>query len=292
MRADSELPKCPAPDLDVLAPSFVMPPGAVDCHAHIFGQRAIYPYATDRPYTPPEVFLADYHAMHAAIGVQRGVLVQSGIHGVDNRVIVDAIAASKGQLKGVALIAEQVSDAELERLTHTGIRGFRANLVAKLGVQFDAARRLAERVSRYGWHVQFLLDIEDFPEIDRTLADFPTDVVIDHMGRPDPARGVAAPGFLALKRFLRAGRGWSKLSAPYRTSRTGFPYTDITPFAQALVAAAPDRLVWGTDWPHVLLDPPLPNTGALTDLLVSWLPDPNLRKRVLVDNAVQLYGFE
>ena len=153
------------------------------------------------------------------------------------------------------------------------------------------ARRLAERVSRFGWHVQFLLDIESFPDLDRTLSGFPTEVVIDHMGRPDPAAGIDAPGFRSLLRFLEGGRGWAKLSAPYRTSRTGYPYADIAPFAQALVRAAPERLLWGTDWPHVMLDPPVPNTGDLAALLPNWVPEAATRKRILVDNPARLYGF-
>ncbi len=143
-----------------------------------------------------------------------------------------------------------------------------------------------------GWHVQFLLDVEDHPDLDKLLGSFATEVVIDHMGRPDPHRGVGAPGFQALIRLLRSGRGWAKLSAPYRTSRQQPPYDDITPFAHALVAAAPDRLVWGSDWPHVLLDTTMPNDGDLVDQIAVWVPDADIRRRILVDNAERLYGFE
>jgi predicted TIM-barrel fold metal-dependent hydrolase len=285
------LPQCAAPDPATRSPGFTMPPGAVDCHAHVFGPPARYPYAADRLYAPPPVYLADYHAMHAALGVARGVLVQSGVHGTDNRVIVDALAQANGRLRAIALIDESMSDEALSALDRAGVRGFRANLVAKLGVQLDAARRLAERVSGFGWHVQFLLDIESFPALDRTLSGFPTEVVIDHMGRPDPAAGIDAPGFRSLLRFLEGGRGWAKLCAPYRTSRTGYPYADIAPFAQALVRSAPERLLWGTDWPHVMLDPPVPNTGDLAALLPNWVPEAATRKRILVDNPARLYGF-
>ena len=171
------------------------------------------------------------------------------------------------------------------------MRGFRANLVSKLGVQFDVARRLAERVRPLGWHVQFLMDIEEFPELDRLLDGYPVEVVIDHMGRPDTGRGVGAPGFQSLLRFLRTGRGWAKLSGPYRTSLQPMPHVDIVPFAHALVEAAPEQLVWGTDWPHVRLDTPMPNDGDLVDLLAQWVPDPAIRQRVLVDNPARLYGF-
>jgi len=159
-------------------------------------------------------------------------------------------------------------------------------------LSFEVARTLAERVKDLGWHVQFLLDIEDHPDIDSFLGNFPTEVVIDHMGRPDPKKGVEAPGFQALIRLLQSGRGWSKMSAPYRTSLQEPPYGDITPFARALVAAAPDRLVWGSDWPHVLLETTMPNDGDLVDQIAVWVPDEAVRRRILVDNPERLYGFE
>jgi 2-pyrone-4,6-dicarboxylate lactonase len=151
---------------------------------------------------------------------------------------------------------------------------------------------LSERTKEFGWHVQFLLDVEDHPDLDIVLGNFPTEVVIDHMGRPDPARGVNAPGFQALIRLLKSGRGWAKLSAPYRTSRMEPPYDDMTPFARALVAAAPERLVWGSDWPHVNMDGRgMPNDGDLLDMMLEWCPDEAVRNRILADNAKALYSF-
>lgn len=287
-----EPPVCAGPDLDTRKPAFMLPPGATDCHAHVFGRRDQYGYAADRLYTPPPVFLKDYLEMLDALGVARAVIVQSGVHGTNNDVVVDAIAQSNGRLKAIALIDEHITDAELARLAAAGVRGFRANLVARTGVQFDGARKLAQRVAPFGWYVQFLLDIENFPDLDRVLAGFPVEVMIDHMGRPDTRGGTAAPGFQALIRFLGSGRGWAKLSAPYRTSAQPFPYADITPFAHALVAAAPDRLVWGSDWPHVMLDPPVPNTGDLCSLLAAWVPDAATRNKILVENPARLYGFK
>lgn len=284
--------QCAGPDLHTRAPAFKIPANATDCHAHVFGAREKYGYAADRLYTPPPVFLPDYLAMLDALGITRAVVVQSGVHGTNNNVIVDAIAQSNGRLKGIALIPENISDTELERLNAAGVRGFRANLVAKTGVQFDAARKLAARVARLGWHVQFLLDVENFPDLDRVLADFPVEVMIDHMGRPDTRGGVTAPGFQALLRLLKSGRGWSKLSAPYRTSLQVPPYTDITPLAHALVAAVPERLVWGSDWPHVMLDTAMPNDGDFADLLAVWVADETVRRRILVDNPARLYGFK
>ena len=229
--------------------------------------------------------------MHDAVGFTRGVLVHTAVHGTNNQVILDAMAQTNGRLRAIALLREDVSDTELEALDKAGVRGFRANLVAKIGVQFDAAKKLAARVARLGWHAQFLMDIENFPDFDRIAADFPSDMVIDHMGRPDVAKGVNAPGFQALIRALKSGRVWSKLSAPYRTSKAPIPYTDMTPFAQALVAAAPERLVFGTDWPHVMMEGEMPNTGTLVEQLAVWVPDETTRNRILVDNPARLYRF-
>jgi 2-pyrone-4,6-dicarboxylate lactonase len=286
-----EPPICPAPHLNTHKPLFTLPPGATDSHAHVFGPREQYGYDDARQYTPPPVYLKDYLAMHDTVGFARGVVVQSGVHGTNNQVIVDAIAQSNGRLRGIALLREDITDAELDALDKAGVRGFRANLVAKVGVQFDAAKKLAARVARLGWHAQFLLDIENFPDLDRIAAEFPSEMMIDHMGRPDPSKGVNAPGFQALIRALRSGRVWSKLSAPYRTSRAPIPYDDLTPFAQALVAAAPDRLVFGTDWPHVMMESEMPNTGTLVEQLAVWVPDAATRTRILVDNPARLYRF-
>jgi predicted TIM-barrel fold metal-dependent hydrolase len=292
MNDSNNPPMCAPPILAVRKPKLALPPKAADCHAHVFGPVEQYPYAANRLYTPPPVTLDDYLAMHRAVGFERGVLVQTGLYGNDNRFIVDAIKAHPGRLRGVALIGEDISDRALRDLADGGVRGFRVNRTAKTGLSFEAARKLAARVKELGWHVQFLLDVEDHPDLDTMLGSFATEVVIDHMGRPDPNKGVNAPGFQALIRLLKSGRGFAKLSAPYRTSLSEPPYPDMTPFAQALVAAAPDRLVWGSDWPHVLLDKTMPNDGDLVDQIAVWVPDEATRRRILVDNAERLYGFE
>jgi len=285
-------PPCAPPRLDVRKPKLALPPKAADCHCHVFGPPDKYPWAAARLYTPPPVYLEDYLAMLRATGFQRGVMVQTGLYGNDNSFIVDAIKANPGRLRGIALIGEDIGERALRDLAEAGVRGFRVNRTAKTGLAFDVARKLAERVKAFGWHVQFLLDVEDHPDLDSMLGSFPTEVVIDHMGRPDPNKGVHAPGFQALIRLLKSGRGWAKLSAPYRTSLHEPPYHDMTPFAHALVAAVPDRLVWGSDWPHVLLEKTMPNDGDLVDQIAVWVPDEKTRRRILVDNAERLYGFE
>jgi 2-pyrone-4,6-dicarboxylate lactonase len=285
-------PMCAGPHLDIRKPKLELPPKSADCHCHVFGPREKYPWAANRLYTPPPVVLENYFDMLRATGFERSVMVQTGLYGTDNRFILDSIKAHPKALRGIALIGESITGRELEDLARGGVRGFRVNRTAKTGLAFDVARKLAERVKGYGMHVQFLLDIEDHPDIDSFLGSFPTEVVIDHMGRPDPTKGVNAPGFQALIRLLKLGRGWAKMSAPYRTSLEAPPYNDITPFAQALVEAVPDRLVWGSDWPHVLLETTMPNDGDLVDQIAVWVPDEAVRKRILVDNAEKLYGFE
>jgi 2-pyrone-4,6-dicarboxylate lactonase len=289
--ADGPL-QCAGPRLDVRQPKLALPPKAADCHCHVFGPRDKYPWAANRLYTPPPVSLDDYLAMLRVTGFERGVMVQTGLYGNDNRFILDSIKAHPKTLRGIALIGEGITDRELEDLARGGVRGFRVNRTAKTGLAFDIARKLAERVKGFGMHVQFLLDIEDHPGIDAFLGSFATEVVIDHMGRPDPRKGINAPGFQALIRLLKSGRGWAKMSAPYRTSHEAPPYNDITPFAHALVEAVPDRLVWGSAWPHVLLETTMPNDGDLVDEIAVWVPDEAVRKRILVDNAEKLYGFE
>jgi 2-pyrone-4,6-dicarboxylate lactonase len=291
MNDTSNPPMCAGPHLDPRKPKLRLPPKSADCHCHVFGPREKYPWAANRLYTPPPVTLENYLDMLRATGFERGVMVQTGLYGNDNRFILDSIKAHPNTLRGIALIGD-ITDRELEDLARGGVRGFRVNRTAKTGLAFDVARKLAERVKGFGMHVQFLLDIEEHPDIDSLLGSFATEVVIDHMGRPDPAKGVNAPGFQALIRLLKSGRGWAKMSAPYRTSREQPPYNDITPFAHALVEAVPDRLVWGSDWPHVLLETTMPNDGDLVDQIAVWVPDEAVRKRILVDNAETLYGFE
>jgi predicted TIM-barrel fold metal-dependent hydrolase len=209
---------CAGPILKTRKPKLALPPGAADCHCHVFGPRDKYPWAANRLYTPPPVYLDDYLAMLRTTGFARGVMVQTGLYGNDNRFLVDALKAHPDVLRGIALIDEHMTDRALRDLAEAGVRGFRVNRTAKTGLAFDVARRLAERTKDLGWHVQFLLDVEDHPDLDTMLGSFATEVVIDHMGRPDPSKGVNAPGFQALIRLLKSGRGWAKLSAPYRSS--------------------------------------------------------------------------
>ena len=293
--ATPEAPLCAPPDPSPRPPGMALPRSACDCHAHICGPAARYPYAPARIYTPPDALLGDYMAMLETLGVARAVLVQPSVHGTDNSAMIEAMAAAGRGFRGVAVIGEDTADEEIERLHDAGVRGIRLNLVDVAGpggdIPLEAAKRLAERIAPLGWHVELLIHVDDYPNLDTMFAGFPVDIVLGHLGYMRPARDAATSGFQALLRLLVGGRCWVKLTGPYRISAGDPPYGDILPLAHALVAAAPERLLWGSDWPHVMVKKQMPNDGDLCDLLGDWIPDPEIRKTVLVDNPARLYGF-
>ena len=287
---------CAPPDFRPRRPALRVPPGACDCHAHILGPARVDPYAPERVYTPPDCLLPDYENMLAALGMERAVLVQPSVYATDNTALVDALERGAGRYRGVAVVDPAVADLELARLHARGVRGLRVNAVDVPGrkpgaLPVDRLRTLARRVAPLGWHLELLLHVDEFPNLDDALAGLSADVVIGHLGYMSAARGLDDPGFRALLRVLARGRCWVKLTGPYRISKGGLPYPDVAPFAHALAAARPDRLVWGSDWPHVMLKGAMPNDAELLDLLEHWLPDEALRNKVLVDNAARLYQF-
>ena len=290
-----QAPWCAAPDPRPRAPRFKLPPLSCDTHAHICGPLALYLYSAARIYTPPDALLPAYRQLLGTLGVERAVLVQPSIYGSDNAALLNALATDPQRLRGVAVIDADTPQAELERMHGLGVRGVRCNIVdvkeGKGRLPIDALRALAQRIRPLGWHLEFLMHVDEFPELDVLLADFPVDVVFGHLGYMKPGQGMDAPGFAALLRLLRGGRAWVKLTGPYRISGETLPYADVTPFAHALLNAAPERIVWGTDWPHVMVKSVMPNDGDLCDLLEQWVPDVALRHQVLVSNPAQLYGF-
>ncbi len=289
-------PLCAAPDPNPRAPKRPLPAGAWDCHAHICGPAALFDYATNRIYTPPDALLPDYLSLLTTLGVERAVLVQPSIYGADNTVLLAALEAFGENARGVAVVDDDVDDAELERLHASGVRGLRLNLVdvadPSAALPLDRARSLANRIKPLGWHMEFLIHVDDVPDLDAQFADFPIDVVFGHLGYIRAGQTPAIPGFQALARLMTGGRTWVKLTGPYRISALGVPYQDTDPFAHALFEAAPDRLVWGSDWPHVMVKGEMPNDGDLCDILKSWAGSEQLLHKVLVDNPRRLYGFD
>lgn len=291
----AEPPLCPAPDPQPRKPRLPLPPLACDTHAHICGPRSRYAYWDGRVYTPPDCLLADYRHLLATLGVQRAVLVQPSVYATDNTAMLDALRDGGPNYRAVAVVDESIDDAELDRMHALGVRGVRCNIVDivedKGRLPLALLQQLAAKIQRLGWHIELLMHADEFPDMDRAFADLPVDVVLGHLGYQRTEKGTNDPGFQALLRLMRAGKAWVKLTGPYRISETGLPYADTIPFAHALLDAAPDRVLWGTDWPHVMMKGPMPNDGNLCDVLASWIPDETLRKRVLVDNPAKLYGF-
>ena len=283
----------PPPFKNTSTPKFVLPKNATDCHCHLFDDLKKYPFTEKPSYLPPSVFVEDYLKVIKTIGIERAVIVHANVYGLDNSLALDVIASAPDQFRAIGLVDESISDKELERLHLGGVRGFRCNLVNQIGLSLEAAKKLGERVKQYNWHTQFLLDVEKFPNLTETFSDFPIDVVIDHMGRPVIEKGIQETGFQSLISFLKTGKGWSKLSAPYRTSKDPLLYRDIIPFAQALVESVPDQLVWGFDWPHVNMaaGTPMPDDGELVNQIEQWIQNPISLQKIMVDNPTRLYGF-
>jgi predicted TIM-barrel fold metal-dependent hydrolase len=269
-----------------------MPPGACDCHAHVIGPPETYPYVAERSYTPPAASLEAYRSLHRVLGIDRAVIVQPSVHGTDNRVTLDAIAGYGQNARGVAVVDATVDDRTLVRLNEGGIRGLRLNVLFGGGVGMHALEPLAERIADMGWHIQLLLDARDLVELAPRLRRLPVPAVVDHMGHMKVINGIDHPGFQILIDLVREGVCWIKLSGNYRISSDGPPYTDAIPFAHALIEAGPERMVWGTDWPHPALNDLMPNDGDLLDALDDYAPDPDLKRAILVDNPARLYGFE
>lgn len=289
-------PLCAAFDPRTRKPQIKLPPGATDCHAHICGPASRYEYDDGRIYTPPDCLLTDYRKMLDTIGVERAVLVQPSVYGTDNSAMVDAMKTAPSRLRGVAVVAGDVGETDLRRLHEAGVRGVRVNIVdvkdRKPGtLPLAQLEALAAKVKHFGWHMEFLMHVDEFPDLDRMLGDFPVPTVYGHLGYMKTDRGTRDPGFQALLRLMQAGRAWAKLTGPYRISSQPLPHPDTNDYAHALIAAAPSQVVWGSDWPHVMVKTPMPNDGDLADMLTAWVPDEALRKGVLVDNPARLYGF-
>jgi 2-pyrone-4,6-dicarboxylate lactonase len=289
--AGLDAPPCQGPDPHPRPPHFHVPLRACDCHAHVIGAPDHYPFTPKRSYTPPPAPEEDYLAMHRALGIERGVLVQVSVHGTDNRLLVETLRRHPARLRGIAVVSPDVSEAELDVLDAAGVRGLRCNELFGGGIGLDAMEILAQRIARRGWHLQLLIDGPRLLSVSGRLARLPVPFVVDHMGYIPAASGLNDPGFQELCKLLKEANCWVKISGANRISAQPIPYRDTVPFAQALVAARAERVVWGSDWPHVAIKGPIANDGVLLDLLAEWVPDEATRNRILVDNPAGLYGF-
>jgi predicted TIM-barrel fold metal-dependent hydrolase len=271
---------------------YTPPPGACDAHCHIWGPAHRFPFADKRPFTPPDRGKEDLAALYARLGIERSVIVQAIVHGTDNSAMLDAIASSRGRYRGIALIDDSFDERALEALHDGGIRGVRFGFVKHLGARpdLDFFRRTVARIAPFGWHAQIHLDAGDLIELRDELDALRIPFVIDHMGRVDAAGGLDQPAFRALLEQVRRENCWVKVSGSDRVSAEGVPFQDALPFAQQLIAAAPDRVVWGTDFPHSNPRHLVEDDATLLDLLPLMTGEAGL-DRLLVTNPGRLYGF-
>lgn len=268
------------------------PPGACDCHAHVIAPEDIQPFVPNRDYTPPPASLEDYEKLHKALGIQRAVIVQPSFYGTDNTVTLQAIHDYAGPCRGVAVVDVDIEDAALEEMHRAGVRGIRFNLAFAGGVSLDILDRLAARIAPLNWHVQLLVSPETIVENEDRFRRLPAPVVIDHFGLIDAADGVDQPAVDAMRRLLAAGKAWNKLSGCYRVSVDRPLFKNVVPIAKALIAEAPERMVWGTDWPHPAMFEYMPDDGHLLNALFDYADGEEQLRRILVDNPTELYDFD
>lgn len=274
-------------------PAFVLPPGAVDAHCHVFGPGNVFPYAPERKYTPCDAGKEDLFALRDFLGFERNVIVQATCHGADNRALVDALVHADGRARGVATVRDTVSDEELAQMHAAGVRGVRFNFVRRLADPKPDAyyRRIIERIATLGWQVVIYFEAADLQERWDFFTSLPTTVVVDHMGRPDVSQPVDGPEFQRFVRLMDEHENiWSKVSCPDRLSVGGPPnYDDVVPFARHLVERFPDRVLWGTDWPHPNMKTHMPDDGKLVDFIPRIAVTAELQRKLLVDNPTRLY---
>jgi 2-pyrone-4,6-dicarboxylate lactonase len=283
-----------APDPNTKQPKFRPPPLACDAHCHVFGPAAKFPFASDASYWPPDSPFEGLQRLHKILGFERAVIVHASCHGSDMRVTLDAIKRSKGAYRGTAIIDESVSEEDFKHMHDGGIRGVRFNFVKHLGGRPDMSffTRTIERIRPLGWHLILHLDSQDLVEFGGTLKALPLPVVIDHMARVRAGDGLQQQPFKVLLDFMKSENAWVKVCGAERVSSKGPPFDDAVPFARALIEAAPDRILWGTDWPHPNVGKHMPNDGDLVDLFPLMAREPQLQRKILVDNPARLYGFE
>jgi predicted TIM-barrel fold metal-dependent hydrolase len=275
-------------------PARKLPALACDSHMHVFSPR--FASSPHWKRTPPQAEVADYGRLQARLGTSRTVVVNPSTYGTDNACMLDALDRWGASARGVAVVAHDVGDAELDRLHARRVRGLRVNFVSPQSwgqTTGDMLTTLARKVARLGWHIQVFLHPEQVVAMEAALRDLPVPLVIDHMARIDPREGAGSPAFAVVRRLLHAGNTWVKLSGAYMRSSVGGPgrYGDTLALGRALVQAAPGRLVWGSDWPHTTEPPGTVNDADLVDLLQAWCGSDAVMDRILVDNPAALYGF-
>lgn len=284
---------CIGPDRHPKRPAFAMPRGACDCHVHVFGPQSTFPFSEQRSYTPEDCTFEDLRDLHATLGIDRAVIVHGGAHGTDNRVTLAALDREPDRLRGVAVIPSGLPRSELEQMHRRGMRGCRMSTVVSGGASFAHLRGLAEETFDLGWHlVLHFHHARELVEVAPQLKEIRSPFVLDHLARITPEEGIGSEPFTTLLRLLDTDRCWIKLASLYRLSAEPYPHRDMLPMISRIVEARPDRIIWGSNWPHPICPVPMPNDGDIVDLIPLWLPDEQTRQLALVDNPSILYGFE
>lgn len=266
-----------------------LPPGICDSHIHVYDGR--FPISATTVLRPPDAGLTDYAPVQAALGIERAVIVQPTTYGLDNRCQLDAVAEFDGEARGVVVVDDRVTDADLARLTDQGARGARFHMLPGGSVPWEMLPAVAARVAEHGWHIQLQMNGRELPNRVDALLALPAPVVVDHVGRYMPPVAAGDPAFAALHDLIDTGRCWVKLSAPYESTHDGAPYyPTVAALAHRLIAHAPERMLWATNWPHPGQNDPL-TPADLATLRDTWLPTDSLRQQILVDNPAEVYGF-
>ncbi|MEP0940593.1 MAG: amidohydrolase family protein [Rhizobiaceae bacterium] len=273
-------------------PKFVAPPGAVDAHCHVFGPSEVFPYAPERKYTPCDAPKEQLFELRDYLGFERNVIVQASCHGRNNDALVDALKSAGDLARGVAVVSPDITDEELKVMDEVGVRAVRFNFVKRL---VDATPKevflgIADRIAKLGWHIVVYFEAPDLEELTPFLKQLPTTIVVDHMGRPDVTKGVDHPDFQRFIALMAENQNiWTKVSCPERLTASGPPYDDVIEFGRTLVERFPDRVLWGTDWPHPNMKSHVPDEGVLVDVVPRIAPTPELQHQLLVTNPMKLY---
>ncbi len=276
-------------------PKFVAPAGAVDAHCHVFGPAHLFPFAPERKYTPCDAPWEKLKELRAHLGFAKNVIVQASCHGTDNRAMVDALERSEDTARGIAVVATDVSERELRHLDDAGVRGVRFNFVKRLVdvPPLDELSRVARVIEKLGWHIVVYFEAADLDSLTPFFKSLPTRIIVDHMGRPDVTKGTDDIGFQSFVRLVDRNQNiWVKVNGEERVSVQGPPYDDVIPFSRLLVEEFPDRVLWGTDWPHPNMKSHMPDDGALVDSIPKFAMTPQLQQALLVDNPRRLYWSE
>ncbi len=274
-------------------PSFMPPKGAVDAHCHVFGPASKFPFAPERKYTPCDASKDQLFGLRNFLGFERNVIVQASCHGTNNDALEDALLSSNNLARGVAVVSPDITDSDLKRLDAAGVRAVRFNFLKRLvnNAPRDIFHNIAKKIANLGWHVVVYIEAEDLEDLVPFLQSLPTDIIFDHMARPNVTAGLNSPNFTLFQKIMENEKFWCKTSCPERLSKEGPErnYSDILPFMRLLIEKYSERVLWGTDWPHPNMKSHMPDDGKLVDILEEIAPTPELQTKLLVDNPMRLY---